>query len=195
MIIFFSILSCLFIIEGAKADSFVISLNFDSKTGKLSFSNQEGGDVVRDKNIETSIIDFSKNKTTGSYILKLYDVTGAEFSSTEFDKSDKPFQLIIPYFSVASKLSIIEKSSNKEILSKNLTEFVTCNGNGKCEAELGETFNSCMGDCLSNPRTDQTVYIGDGINRDIPQDNPVIEIKKSFWQRILDFFKNLFSFI
>lgn len=187
----------LFEVNDAKADSFVINLYFDQKTSVLTFDKQKNEDVIRDKNMEVSIVQFSKSQETGPYILKLYDVTGAEFSSTEFNKSDGSFQLIIPYFSVASKLSILEKKTNKEILSKDLTGFVTCNGNGKCEAELGETFDSCMADCLSNPRTDQTFYLGDGSGDDIPKadDAPAIEVKKSLWQRIIDFFKNLFSFI
>lgn len=193
----FIALFCLFFANSASADGFLVNLNFDPNTNILSFDKKAKKDVERDKNIEASIVEFSRNQEQGQYILKLYDVTGAEFSSTEFDKKDGAFQLIIPYFSVAAKMSIIQKSSNKEILSKDLSEFVSCNGNGKCEADLGESFDSCMSDCISNPRVDDTVYLGEGSGADAPENDqiPVIEVKKSLWQKILDFFKNLFSFI
>ena len=57
------------------------------------------------------------------------------------------FKIAIPYFSLANSLKIFEKNSRKELLSADLSGFLSCNGNGICEVEKGETAQNCIGDC------------------------------------------------
>lgn len=181
----------------ARADGFVINLYYNPAAKALTF-NRSVKSVSRDQNADTSIVEFSKDETVGPYILKLYDAKGIEFSSSQFDKKDGAFQLIIPYFSIAAQLKVIEKSTGKELLSADLKGFMTCNGNGRCEADLGETALNCMGDCkasassadtaINNITTDSTVVP--------PAGKAVAETARSqassVWQKIVNFFSNLF---
>jgi hypothetical protein len=121
----------------------------------------------------------------------LYDSKGNEFSTSQFNKKDGAFKLIIPYFSIAAQLKIIEKSTNKEILSTDLKEYETCNGNGQCEDFLGETHLNCMDDCQPPAPPQNTT--GD-IKDFFPpaNNNVVVEKPLSLWERIIQFFLNLF---
>lgn len=173
------------------ADSFVINLYFNEKTGKLTFDQESPQGVTVDEDMQVSIVDFVQNEDVGPYILKFYDVTGAEFSSIEFDKKNGAFNLITPYFSIAKKIEIIEKSTKKEILSQDLSQYVKCNGNGKCETDLGENFDDCMSDCL-NDRSGNA-FDFPSAQKPGSSDTPAVEVKKTIWQKIIDFFKNLFK--
>lgn len=149
-------------VKVASADAFVINLFYNPATKVLSFDKIAPEKVLRDKNLFVSPTEFARQEISGSYILKLYDEAGREVVSTEFDKKDGTFQLTIPYFSLASGLKIFEKAGNKELFGADLSQFNTCNGNGICEFEKGETSSSCIGDCASSnitfsPQTLQTL--------------------------------------
>jgi len=145
----------------AQADGFVISLYFDKNTAILSFDKNSTQNIVVDKNISPSIQEFVVNETSGNYILKYDDGNSSEIASVEFNAEDGPFKLTTPYFSLAKNLKISEKSSEKEILSADLSTFSTCNGNGICEVEKRETAQNCIGDCgnKQNVYSEQTKKI------------------------------------
>ncbi len=184
--------------SSAFADGFVINLYYSTATKTLAFNNSTRN-VLRDPNADTSIVEFSNDTTIGVYILKLYDEKGLEFSTSQFNKKDGAFSLTIPYFSLATQLKIIEKSTNKTLLVADLKEYTTCNGNGKCEPALGETPLNCMGDCKPvTPTQDEIgntnippplVDIPATAQNEIPTTNPE---SLSWWQKIVQFFKNLF---
>lgn len=179
------------------ADGFVINLHYDSATKTLTFDKAAGKEVLRDQNADTSIVAFSNDMTIGPFILKLYDAQGIEISSSQFNKKDGAFQLIIPYFSLAAQLKIIEKSTDKELLVANLKEFLTCNGNGKCEPELGETTQSCLGDCKALPLAAvQDIAKNPAMLSEGAQTIVAEEVKPlSLWQKIVLFFTNLWDSI
>lgn len=182
--------------SGARADGFVINLYYNTAAKTLSL-NKSVKSVSRDQNADTSIVEFSKDEAVGLYILKLYDAKGIEFSSSQFNKKDGAFQLIIPYFSIAAQLKVVEKSTEKELISADLKEFMTCNGNGKCEADLGETDLNCMGDCEASTSKSSTVTDTSASTKIIPLAEKVAaETDKSqassVWQKIVSFFSNLF---
>ncbi len=166
----------------AHADGFVINLYYVSSTNTLKFDEQASKNVERKASADTSIVEFSKDTTVGPYILELYNVKGIKFSENQFNKeNDKPFQLVIPYFSTAKSLRIVEKSTNAVLLSADLSEFTTCNGNGSCEKNLGETEFNCMGDCSSNKSAQNYIDKSATVNNE-----------KSFGQKIIQFFRDLF---
>jgi hypothetical protein len=154
-----------------RAEAFVISLYYNSATQSLSFDESLGKKVAHDQNVASSIYDFAHDNTVGQYILRLYDSSGESAVEKEFNKQDGRFSLIIPYFSIARELKIFDKNSNKELLSVDLSAFTTCNGNGVCEFEQGETGQNCIGDCAGgkNKYSQQTLRLlerGDGAIRD-----------------------------
>ncbi len=152
-ILFFIILFFLSInVKKVFADAYVIHLYYDAKTQTLSFNNQASQNITVDKSYNPSITDFTDQSadSSGSYLLTFYDSTNNPIISTRFNKQDGVFQITTPYFSIATSLKIFNSSNNKELLSANLTSLSTCNGNGICEYEKGETIQNCMQDCDSN---------------------------------------------
>lgn len=149
--------SCIFIFListsfQAKAEVFSIHLYYNAATNTLSFDKLKSEPVSYDKDTFLSILEFNATQGPGSYVLQLYDIDGNDALLTEFDAKEGAFDINIPYFSIGASLKIFEKSSGKEILSANLSEFITCNGNSICEFEKGETALNCIGDCAnSNP--------------------------------------------
>lgn len=175
-----------FVGHDAHADGFVINLYYVSSTNTLKFDEQATKNVERDTSADTSIVEFSKDETIGPYILELYNVKGIKFSENQFNKeNDKPFQLVIPYFSTAKSLRIVEKSTNAVLLSADLSEFTTCNGNGSCESNLGETRYNCMGDCSSNKSAQNS-----SVNA--TEKSAAVNSEESFGQKIIQFFRDLF---
>lgn len=163
------------------ADGFVINLYYDDTSNTLRFDNAAES-VERNQSIETSIVEFSKSdlcyvvNEDGSmydqcennsdidfrnqpfldpYILKIYDENNALFSMNAFDKREGVFQVTIPYFSLAKRLAIVERETNEEILSADLTKFMTCNGNGTCGDLLGENEFTCLSDCVDTIKASQ----------------------------------------
>lgn len=168
------------------ADGFVINLYYISSTNTLKFDEQATKKVERDTSADTSIVEFSKDTTVGPYILELYNVKGIKFVENQFNKeNDKAFQLVIPYFSTAKSLRIVEKATNTVLLSADLSEFVTCNGNGSCEPNLGETEFNCMGDCSGNKSAKS--YSANPADKSVE-----VGSQKSLGQKIVQFFRDLF---
>jgi hypothetical protein len=131
----------------ASAEVFRINLYYDASAEILRFDKIKDAPVFYDKNKFLSPMEFINQETIGQYFLTLYDSSGNLLFTTGFDKKNGSFEISIPYFSLANSLKVFERSTNKEILSSNLSQFVTCNGNGICEFEKGETFDTCLGDC------------------------------------------------
>lgn len=170
----------------AHADGFVINLYYASSTNTLKFDEQAPKNIERDSSADTSVVEFSKDTTVGPYILELYNVKGIKFSENQFNKeNDKPFQLVIPYFSTAKNLRIVEKSTGTVLLSADLSEFTTCNGNGSCEPKLGETKYNCMGDCSADKSAQSN-----SVNS--TEKSVEVDGEKSFGQKIMQFFRDLF---
>lgn len=185
-------LAGLFVGRGVYADGFVINLYYDANTQKLNLSGNKDNRVYRDKNADTSIVEFSKDTATGSYILKLYDANGVNFSNSEFDKQDGEFQLVIPYFSIAAKMEIVEKSNNKILSTEDLTHFMTCNVNGVCEPNIGETEGGCMGDCLGNTNKSSGVVSLESEASNLGEPESVSTEEETFLSKIFSFLTNLF---
>lgn len=132
------------------SDAFTIYFFYDTKANILSFDKFVPENVIHDTTKDISIVEFAQNKTSGEFILELYEADGKKIVSTEFNKQDGAFNLSIPYFSLATGLKVLEKSDNKELLSTNLSKFSVCNGNSICEYEKGETAQNCLGDCATS---------------------------------------------
>lgn len=168
--LFILFLSCLFFPDKAKADAFVVHFNYDAPSKKLFF--EQGQDPVsHDENASAYITDYINDQSMGPYILSLTDSQDTEIFSTQFDVQSGNFTVTIPYFSLAKTLKIIKKSENKEILSADLSSFITCNGNGVCEYEKGESLKTCIGDCGKtntqfSPETLKLLQDNKGILRD-----------------------------
>lgn len=134
----------------ANASAYLIYLYYSPQNNTLVFDKNKSANVVLDKSIQSDYLDFAQNTSSGTYLLKLYDIDDKEIINTEFNKTNGAFVLQIPYFSLANKLKIIEKSSEKDLLQADLSKYLTCNGNGVCELEKGETALNCMGDCANS---------------------------------------------
>lgn len=147
-----AILFLLLNIKNALADTYLVNLYYDAPSKTLSFDKFAPEKVSLDKTARISIIDFTQESenSIGPYILTFYDITKNEIISTKFNKKDGAFKIIVPYFSIATTLKIFEASSNKELLSADISSFSTCNGNGICEYEKGETGKNCLGDCATS---------------------------------------------
>lgn len=181
--------------EKVLADGFEINLYYNASTGKLTFDNSATKFVSRNLEADTSIVEYSNDETKGAFILKLYDVKGNEFSSHEFNGTGGSFKLVIPYFSIANQLKIFKKSINQEILSADLSEYLSCNGNGICEVSLGENNSNCLGDCSTKPKVS---VLGVGEKADVAIDKEGLNLDKieknsSWFYKIFNFFKNLFG--
>jgi hypothetical protein len=155
------------------ADAYIIHLYYNNTTKVLSFDKFAVESVFLDKNLDPPIIDFVEKSETssGSYIAAFYDATGNEIISTQFNTSNGAFQLTIPYFGIGNLLKIYETSTKKELLTADLSAFATCNSNGICEYEKGETIQTCLGDCdiekpLFSPQTLQKIKENNGIVED-----------------------------
>lgn len=131
----------------ASAEVFQINLYYDASAKILRFDKIKDAPVSYDKNKFLSPMEFINQETIGQYFLTLYDSSGNSLFTTGFDNRNGSFEISIPYFSLANSLKVFERSANKELLSSNLSQFVTCNGNGICEFEKGETLDTCLGDC------------------------------------------------
>ena len=134
----------------ANASAYLIYLYYSPQNNTLAFDKNKSTNVVLDKSIQSDYLDFAQNTSSGTYLLKLYDIDDKEIINTEFNKTNGAFVLQIPYFSLANKLKIIEKSSKKDLLQADLSKYLTCNGNGICELEKGETALNCIGDCANS---------------------------------------------
>lgn len=160
-------------VKNALADAYLVHLYYNTTTKTLTFDKLTPENVSLDKNISPSISEFTQESetVTGAYILTFYDRTNSEIISTQFDKQDGAFQLTIPYFSIATSLKIFEKSTGKELLNADLSNFTTCNGNGICEFEKGETAKNCLGDCATSqpkfsPQTLDLLKKNNGVIKD-----------------------------
>lgn len=170
------ILSLLIFPISTHAAAYVVHLYYNTTTKALSLDKMASQSVSLDNNIHPDYLAFAQDQTQGEYIIKLYDINNNEIISTEFNKQKEAFTLEIPYFSLANNLKIFEKSSNKELLQADLSQYLTCNGNGICELEKGETAQNCIGDCATinnnySPETLEKLKQNNGI---VTQDGVVI---------------------
>ena len=170
---------------GSRAsDVYTINLYYNTKTSALSFDKLAAKNVIHDTTKDISIVDFAKNPPTGMYTLKLYQADGKEIISTEFNKKNGAFSVDLPFFSLATSLKIFQKSTSKELLSTDLSEYSTCNGNSICEYEKGESINTCLGDCGTSKvtyseETQKTLRADNGVIKD-PATGEVLLQDKSF---------------
>jgi len=166
------------------ASGFAVHLYFNTASKTLAFDKQASAPVTLDDTIQIDPVTFTDNQTTGSYVLKLYDVNNAEIVSTEFNKQNGAFTLQIPYFSPANSMKILEKSSGRELLNADLSQYNTCNGNGTCEFEKGENINTCLEDCgtshvIYSDQTKSLLKQNNGILKD-PKTGQTLLQDKSF---------------
>ncbi len=154
----------------AKADVFVLNFKYDFNKNVLSFDEQEK--VILDKENDIPILEFMTGKRqAGSYVLRVFDVKDYELFDAELQPKNGSFQLSIPYASTAKYLKIYTKIDNQEILSVDLSQFITCNSNGICEFEKRENINTCISDCASgnvtfSQQTKETLDKNNGILKD-----------------------------
>lgn len=153
-------IACLVILapKTASADGFVVHLYFNSDSNNLSFDKESPQNITLDKTISPSVVEFARNNDKGEYTLKLYDTTLKILASTEFDKKNGAFTVVLPYYSLADKLRIFNTKNHDLLLEADLSSFTKCNGNNICEVEKGETSQNCIGDCgnKSNSYSEQT---------------------------------------
>lgn len=138
-------------VKWAMADAYVVHLYYDASSKTLNFDRTAQEKVSLDKNQSPSVIDFTQQaeNSSGQFILTFYDSTNSEIISSQFDPQNGPFQLTIPYFSIASSLEIFDKATGVKLLDADITNLSTCNGNGICEYEKGETAQNCIQDCAN----------------------------------------------
>ena len=147
LVVLLTLFGCVFKVH---ASAYLIYLYYIPQDKTLDFDRKSSNNIVLDENIHPDYLAFAKKTEAGEYLLKLFDINDIEIINTEFNKSNGAFVLQIPYFSLANKLKIIEKASNKELLQADLSKYLTCNGNGICEFEKGETSLNCIGDCANS---------------------------------------------
>jgi hypothetical protein len=133
----------------AQASVFAAHLYYSSDQKNLKFDNTYPDNISLDSQKFISVFDFSDESNPGEYVAKLYDNTETILISGFFTAKAGAFSLDIPYISIADSLKIFSKSSGKELLSANLEQFITCNRNGICEFEKGETEETCLVDCAT----------------------------------------------
>jgi len=137
----------------AQASTFAVHLYYDSASKVIRFDNTASKNVSLNDAEFVSVFDFSNTDNPGGYVASLYDETGALLISGIFAFSPGAFTLDVPYVSIASGLKIFSKASNKELLSADLAQFVTCNRNSICEFEKGENVKTCIVDCANSKVT------------------------------------------
>jgi hypothetical protein len=131
-----------------KADIFVVNLIYDPTTKRLDFDSQTK--IAVDKEKDIPLLEFlTKDQQTGNYSFKLFDINGYDLFGNGFNSKQGLFQLEIPYAATAKTIKIYN-TDNKEIMSADLSQFVTCNSNGICEFEKGETAQNCISDCANS---------------------------------------------
>lgn len=132
-----------------------MTINLFYSDNKLVFGNPV---VSQDKNAFISIIEF-QNKidvSTGDFVLKIIDCYNQELITEHFNAQPGGFSLTIPYFPTITKMQIFEKDSQQPILEQDLNYINTCNANGICELERGESGSDCIIDCgVSHPKYSQ----------------------------------------
>jgi len=171
---FTSIILCSFLFllsKDAKASEFVAHFFYESSSKVLYFDKSVSEKVSLDNEKSMSIFDFSDESNSGNYVAKLYENNGEELASGFFNAKQGSFVVEVSYISIASSLKIYEKTTNKEVLSADISQFVTCNKNGICEFEKGENFNTCISDCASSnvkysPETQKILDENGGVIKD-----------------------------
>lgn len=135
----------------ASAKSFVAHLYYDSKTKNLYFDKTQTEQVSFDKKLFTSQVDFLQGiegVPGGTFAIILYDTSDSEIGRLSFNAPPKgSFDVAIPFFPFSKTIKIINNKTQKEILSSDLSKFSSCNANGICELEKGESVEGCLVDC------------------------------------------------
>lgn len=152
----FALLVVLIIIVGiplfAHAEAFKLNLFYDEKTGTLKFDQQQSSFVELDKKKELSVLEYVKDNENkpGKYTVSILDKQANELIQSNFNPIKGAFVVYVPYFSLASSITVKEKASQKELLSAAVAEYSSCNANGLCELELQESLLTCLQDCGTN---------------------------------------------
>jgi len=135
----------------AEASVFHIRFQYDRQTDRLSFDETKGLPIEVDQESDMNPMEFSEVDSAGSFALAFFFDDGTEIIRKNFDPSkfsDKSFSLDAPYLSSAKSASVYRIGSSVPILSLDLSLFMTCDGNGVCEYESGENFDTCIPDCV-----------------------------------------------
>jgi hypothetical protein len=120
-------------------------LYFTQKNNTLYQSSSPGYDIIQDAYIETV------KRGDGVFYLEIVNMAGNIVSRVDFlgaGKSGSSLNIRAPYFADA-KLANIYDSSGKKILSVDLSGSSICNGNGRCDAQFGESASVCPSECGS----------------------------------------------
>lgn len=133
----------------AKAETLFLNLSFDPQTKKLTFNN-EGVLVDHNTYLAPSPSRIPDDLSNYDMIVRLYDKDNNELFAQGDNYGYGNFTLTLPYFSLATKLDIQDAHTKNLLLEKNIKDLATCNGNGVCEFNKGETESSCLEDCSSS---------------------------------------------
>lgn len=164
----------------AQANEFQVHLYYQANSNELRFDkfSQQAVTLNTQSDRLPSLFLYDNEGVHGKYVVSIFDVQGANLISLEFNPTPGAFVLDLPYFGVAQNIIIYDKITNSELLRQDVSQFVTCNLNGVCEYEKGETMNQCLGDCGANAHayseeTLQKLREQNGVIRD-PQTNEIL---------------------
>lgn len=147
---FFLILAIFFPCATSMADTFKIHVLYDQKKDFLNFDESSGASVEKTANNSIGIVEFNTPEAVGKFEYTLFDITGAEIISVQFDSTPGNFSLELPYFSIAKTVKIKRSGEQNYFLEKDISNLLMCNDNKVCEFEKGETMNTCIADCASS---------------------------------------------
>ncbi len=173
----------LFLIPLTSQAASTMTINFNYSNSTLGFGNPV---TNQDKNAYISIFDFGSQaeQSTGPYALKLIDVYNHELVTLHFNAQAGNFSLTVPYFSTIQKMQVFENNNQTPILEQDLSSVNTCNANGVCEFEKGESGAGCIIDCgITNPtysaQTKALLNKNNGVIKDETGKVVLTEVKQS----------------
>lgn len=150
----------------------VVVFHFEKNGEKLSLDSQMPQPITLETDPDFSIVDFSKNQSSGEYRIDLFDVSGAQAVSYEFSGIEGRFSYEMPHFGIVNGYKIYAVKNRELLLQGSLANFVRCNANNICEFEKGENLNTCLADCVSGNFSPETQKL-------LKQSNNIIKDPKS----------------
>lgn len=99
---------------------------------------------------------------------------------TQFNPKSGYFTIELPYYSIAKKLKVKKTKEGKYLLSKDISDLMSCNNNKICEIEYKENFVTCLPDCASShtkfsPKTELILKEKNGIIKDIKTGEVILD--------------------
>jgi hypothetical protein len=158
--------------QAALADVFEIRFYYDSAKDDLRFDRDAPYPVSLNKNKDLPIVEFDDMLLDpGPYEFLFLNAGGNQVEKRQFSPKPGAFMIEVPYYSVATAFGVRRSGSRDFFLTADIAGFSTCDNNGVCELEKGESIGTCLPDCASgkvrySDQTQQELRKSGGIVRD-----------------------------